>query len=134
MIKKLGKSKRNIMGSIRKHNDLLVHSQLQWRYEQGHKWSTKSRQSSFQQKTPVPERLYNVEPQGGLRKAQVKQSVFEYLQNAWGATDRYFREFRDQYNVTYLRNCRRAQREPVPFNAWRVDINTPEQKRFVLIC
>ena len=134
MIKKLGKSRRNIMSSIRKHNDLLVHSQLEWRYEAGHDWSFDARESSFLKKQPVPSRLFNVAPQGGMTKVLVDPRVFKYFQDAWTAVNPDFREFRDQYYVTYLRNCKRKRKDPVPFNVWRVDSNTPEQLRFVLIC
>ena len=132
MIKKLGKSKRNIMTSIRKHNDLLVHSQLDWRYKKGHSWSTKARQSSFQMKRPVPERQHLVQPKGAMTEIEVDPVVFKYLQDAWTAVNPGFREFRDQYYVTYLRNCKRKKQEPVPFSVWRVTGNTPEQQRYVL--
>ena len=131
MIKKLGRSKRNIMASIQKNNDLLAQSQLQWRYDSEHKWSTNARQSSFLLKKDIPQRNYVVLPKGSLNKRYLESdTMFKYFQDAWTVGRPDFREFRDQYYVTYLRKCRREKTCPVPFNMWREDTNTAEQKRY----
>ena len=130
MIKKLGRSKRNIMASIQKNNDLLAQSQLQWRYDSEHKWSTDARQSSFLLKKDIPERRYLVLPKGSLNKRTLDFAFFKYFQDAWTVVSPDFREFRDQYYVTYLRKCRRENRKPVSFKMWQADTNTEEQKRY----
>ena len=130
MIKKLGRSKRNIMASIQKNNDFLAQSQLQWRYDSEHKWSTDARQSSFLLKKDIPERRYLVLPKGSLNKRTLDFTFFKYFQDAWTVVSPDFREFRDQYYVTYLRKCRRENRKPVSFKMWQADTNTEEQKRY----
>lgn len=127
MIKNLGRSKRNIMTSIQKNNDLLAQSQLlQWRYDSEHKWSTDAQQSSLLLKKDIPERRQLVLPKGSLNKRNLKSSTFfKYFQDAWTVISPEFREFRDQYYVTYVRRCRTRKRQPVPFNMWREDTNTP---------
>jgi hypothetical protein len=129
-IKRLARSKKNIMKSIQKYNDVLIQSQLQWRYDDQHTWSFKSQKSSFKLKEAVPKQNQVVEPLGALRKREVNSKSFKYLQDAWTAENPAFREFRDQYYVTYLRNCKKQRTEPVPFCKWRVSQNTPEQKRY----
>jgi hypothetical protein len=131
MIKKLGRSKRNIMASIQKNNDRLAQSQLQWRYDSEHKWSFDARQSSLQMKKDIPERKHDVLPKGGLNKRTLQSDTFfKYFQDAWTVVSPEFREFRDQYYVTYLRRCKRKKIQPVPFHMWREDKNTAEQKRY----
>ena len=131
MIKKLGRSKRDIMVSIQKNNDLLAQSQLQWRYDSEHKWSTNARQSSFLLKKNIPEHRRLVLPKGSLNKRTLESDrFFKYFQDAWTTVSPEFREFRDQYYVTYLRRCKKKKEQPVPFKRWREGRNTAEQKRY----
>jgi hypothetical protein len=133
LIKKLGVSTKNMMKSVQKRNDLLLQSQLQWRYETDHKWSSESKQSSFQMKQPVPKPLRDVQPKGALWKKKVSRAVFGYLADAWGAQNPQFREFWNQYHVTYIRKCKRNRRKPVPFREWkRSQGNTHDQLRYVV--
>ena len=118
------------MKSIQKNNDNLVQSQLTWRYDKTHKWSTSSRLSSFQFKEAVPRDQGEVQPKGALRKKFVGARMFQYLENEWTVRDYDFRDFREKYR-TYVRRCRRAKKAFVPFRDWEPPGGrTPEQKRY----
>ena len=104
MIKKLGKSKRNLMKSLQKNNDRLVQSQLNWRYNPHHKWSTKGRGASFQEKQPIPEHKRIVLPRGGLTKVKVNPQIFQFLENEWAVKKDAFFFARERY-YRYVTHC-----------------------------
>ena len=138
MMKKLAKSTKNIMFSLRKNNDRLIRSQLQWRFNSTHDWATKARPSSFLCKQVVPDADGVVKPRGALHKTKVDQTIFSHLQTEWTIKNKAYRKFRQKYD-TYLRNHKkdkkkgRNKRPAVPFSRWqhdRKEPNSPEQKKW----
>lgn len=133
MIKKLGKSKRNVMASLQKNNDLNCLSQLQWRFNPDHKWTNKGKVSSLHLKQPVPLDDGYVMPQGGMRKRKASTRIFKALEDEWAIRDKDFDRLRDDYRryaKTYKRRHKTAP--PLDFSQWQLGKNlTGEQKRLV---
>jgi hypothetical protein len=132
MIKKLGKSKRNIMKSIQKNVDDYVLSQLTWRHDSDHQWVNQAALSSFQVKQPVKPAIALVMPSGAMQKSTVDSIVFQYLQDEWAIKNEHFSSFREKYR-TYADKCQQLNQVPVAFREWRVDKtkkNTPEQRKW----
>jgi hypothetical protein len=132
MIKKLGKSKKNIMASIQKNNDLLCQSQLEWRYQKDHKWSNDGKGSSLHLKQPVPLQQGKVQPRGGMWKRKASRSVFQALENEWTIHNRDFDRLRDRWSTYAKRHRRSRSKRPfVEFREWiqQQDL-PPEHKRY----
>ena len=126
-IKKLGKSKRNIMKSIQTRNDRTIQSQLEWRYTPDHEWTNKSRPSSFQMKKPIPEDCGIVQPKGQLRKKQVNSRVFQTLENEWAVSNNAFNRCREKYR-TYVEERTTQNQTFLSFRDWQKQLKnrTPE--------
>ena len=128
MIKKFAKSRKSIMVSIQKNNDRLIRSQLQWRGDSSHVWSTKSRLTSLLMKKAIPEAEGKVEPRGALRKVNLSKKIFEYIQDEWAIKNKAFDKFRDRYRM-YVKQCRRGRRVPVSMAAWEDPRITEDERR-----
>ena len=128
MIKKLGKSKRNIMASIQKNNDLLCQSQLEWRFQKDHKWSNEGKGSSLHIKQAVPVAQAIVQPRGAMWKKKVRASMLQTLENEWTVRGKPFDKLRDRW-ITYSKNQRRARKKPLKFSDWQKSQNLQEEQK-----
>jgi hypothetical protein len=134
MIKKLGKSRRNIMSSIQKNNDLLCQSQLEWRYTTTHEWSNEGKESSLHRKNPVPVERGEVQPKGGFYRRKANRSTFQKIEDEWAISNNLFKRQRDNY-TTYVRNCRRQKpsTQPLPFREWQLTLRTEPERCYVTL-
>lgn len=134
MIKKLGKSKRNVMASLQKNNDLNCMAQLQWRFNPDHKWTNKGKVSSLHLKPPVPLDDGVVMPQGGMRKRKASTRIFKALEDEWAIRDKNFDRLRDRHR-RYVRTHRRQGHRtapPLEFSQWQLGQNlSGEAKRLL---
>ena len=116
------------MVSIQKNNDRLIRSQLQWRGDATHVWSTKSRVTSLLMKKAIPEADGEVEPRGALRKVTLSQQAFGYIQDEWAIKNKLFDKFRDKYR-SYVKKCRRNNKAPVSMAKWKKPQITEDEQR-----
>lgn len=134
MIKKLGKSKRNIMKSIQLNNDRLIESQLVWRFDKRHKWATNGRQSSLHAKKPVQAELGVVLPGGALTKKKASQRVWQWLEDEWAVRDAGFRRFRDErfrdHVIIGKRNKGNKFVQPSSYREWKDPSVSAEEKKW----
>ncbi len=127
MVKRLGKSKRNIMKSIQTHNDDYITSQLQWRHNGNHKWVNKQGRSSFQMKQPIPLALGIVEPTGAMTNTTADALLFRLLEDEWAVKNTSFENFRYKYRA-YARNAEQKKKVPVAFRHWQLVKNRKNTK------
>ena len=137
MIKKLGKSKRNIMRSIQLNNDRLIESQVTWRFDKKTKWASEGSASSLHAKKPIAEPLLVVQPRGALTKKMAGPQLFQWLEDEWSVKHVGFRKFRDERFEAHVRvgkrnakNNRKNFVAPSSYREWKDPKHTPEQKRW----
>lgn len=106
------------MVSIQRNNDRLIRSQLQWRGNADHKWSTKSRHTNLFVKKAVPEAAGNVEPRGALRPVQLTPKLFQLFEDEWADKNKDFSRFRDRYR-SYVKKCQNKGKPALPMADWK---------------
>ena len=132
MIKKLGKSKRNIMKSIQKNNDLLCQSQLEWRFQESHKWSNEGKASGLHIKQAIQKPQGEVKPEGAMRRKKASTAVFRTLEDEWAIRSQDFDKLRDKWR-SYKKKCVRLKKVPLGFSEWQQKHRQElpeEQRRF----
>ena len=107
LIKHLSKGRKNIMKSFQNQYELFFTSQVEWRHDPNHNWSSRGRRaSSLAEKMPVPAANKVIELKGKQRRSRADPELFQQLQDQWAILNKDFDSFRDRWRSHNRRNSR----------------------------
>jgi hypothetical protein len=109
LIKTLSKGRKNVMKSFQNQYELFFTSQVEWRQDKQHVWSSRGRGSSLAEKMPVPAPDKVIELKGRQRRRKADPQLFQQLQDQWAILNKGFDSFRDKWRRHNSRSSRANQ-------------------------
>lgn len=97
LIKTLSKGRKDVMKSFQNQYELFFTSQVEWRHDKKHVWSSRGRGTSLAEKMPVPAPDKVIELKGRQRRRHAEPQLFQQLQDQWAILNKGFDRFRDRW-------------------------------------
>ena len=102
LIKHLSKTRKSIMVGFQNKFSLYFQSEVLWRYDPKHVWTTPATKGSLSQKAPISTVANKVELLGKQTHRTASDRLFKFLEQQWAVLDKPYDVFRDKYD-TYVR-------------------------------